>query len=86
MGSPLTRSMTKYGRPLPVCPASRTLAIFGWSMRARACRSASKRAMTCLLSMPGLMTFSATRRLTGSICWAIQTVPMPPSPISSISL
>ena len=31
--------------------------------------------------MPGLMTLSATRRLTGSRCSAIQTVPMPPSPI-----
>ena len=29
--------------------------MFGWSIRARACRSASKRAMTCRVSMPGLM-------------------------------
>src|SRR5436309_40775 len=36
--------------------------------------------------MPGLMTFSATRRWTGSACWAIQTDPMPPSPTSWISL
>ena len=34
--------------------------MFGWSIIARACRSASKRARTCRLSMPGLMTFRAT--------------------------
>ena len=39
--------------------------MFGWSIIARACRSASKRATTCLESMPGLMTFRATRRRTG---------------------
>ena len=32
------------------------------------------------------MSLTATRRLTGSVCWAIQTVPMPPSPICSRSL
>ena len=42
--------------------------------------------MTCLESMPALMSLSATSRLTGSVCWAIQTVPMPPSPICSSSL
>ena len=36
-----------------------------WSIIARACRSASKRAMTWRLSMPGLMTLSATLRCTG---------------------
>ncbi len=30
----------------PWCLPSRTRAMFGWSIRARACRSASKRAMT----------------------------------------
>ena len=64
---PRTSSITKYGRPVSVVPASSTLAMFGWSIIARACRSASKRAMTCLLSMPGLMIFSATRRRTGSL-------------------
>ena len=54
--------MTKYGRPLSVVPASSTLAIFGWSIIATACRSASKRAITCRVSMPGLMIFSATVR------------------------
>ena len=62
IGTPLTSSMTKYGRPLSVVPASSTLAIFGWSIIARACRSASKRAMTCRLSMPGLMILRATLR------------------------
>ena len=33
-----------------------------WSIIARACRSASKRAMTCRVSMPGLMIFRATLR------------------------
>ena len=46
IGMPLTSSMTKYGRPLSVVPASNTRAMLGWSISARACRSASKRAMT----------------------------------------
>ena len=33
---------------MSVAPASSTLAMFGWSIIASACRSASKRAMTCL--------------------------------------
>ena len=41
--------------------------MFWWSIIARACRSASKRAMTWRLSMPGLMILSATRRRTGSL-------------------
>ena len=45
--------------------------MLGWSIKASACRSASKRASTCLLSMPGLMILSATSRLTGSVCWAM---------------
>jgi hypothetical protein len=45
--------------------------MFGWSIIARACRSASKRAITCRVSMPGLMIFSATRRSTGSVCSAM---------------
>ena len=49
IGTPLTSSMTKYGRPLSVVPASSTLAMLGWSISARACRSASKRARTCRL-------------------------------------
>ena len=36
--------------------------MFGWSISASACRSASKRATTCRVSMPSLMTLSATRR------------------------
>ena len=32
---------------MSVAPASRTLAMLGWSIMASACRSASKRAMTC---------------------------------------
>jgi hypothetical protein len=37
----------------------------GWSIIASAWRSASNRAITCLLSIPGLMIFRATRRRTG---------------------
>jgi hypothetical protein len=40
----------------------------------------------CLVSMPSLMTFSATRRRTGSVCSATYTTPQPPSPIFSGSL
>jgi len=60
--------------------------MLGWSIIARACRSASKRASTAFESMPALITLTATARLTGSVCWAMKTLPMPPSPISSISL
>ena len=35
------------------------------------CRSDSKRAMTCDVSMPGLMIFRATWRRTGFSCSAI---------------
>ena len=45
--------------------------MFGWSISASAWRSASKRAMTDFVSMPSLMTLSATRRRTGSSCSAI---------------
>jgi hypothetical protein len=31
---PLTNSITKYGRPLAVAPASKTRAMFGWSLKA----------------------------------------------------
>ena len=41
--------------------------MFGWSISASACRSASKRAITCRVSMPGLMILSATRRRTGCL-------------------
>jgi hypothetical protein len=41
---------------------TRTRAMFGWSINASACRSASKRAMTFRVSMPSLMTLRATRR------------------------
>jgi hypothetical protein len=43
MGMPRTSSITKNGRPVSVAPASSTLAMFGWSISASACRSASKR-------------------------------------------
>ena len=52
---------------MSVAPASRTLAMLGWSISASAWRSASKRATTWAVSMPGLMTLSATRRRTGCL-------------------
>src|SRR5262249_141790 len=42
--------------------------------------------MVCFEPRSALMSLSATRRLTGAPCWAIHTVPMPPSPICSKSL
>ena len=63
-GDALDQFHDEVGRRPSVAPASSTLAMFGWSMRARAWRSASKRAMTCRLSMPGLMILRATLRRT----------------------
>ena len=72
IGTPLTSSMTKNGRP-SCSPPSSTLAMFGWSISASACRSASNRASTCFESIPALMSLTATSRLTGSVCLARQT-------------
>ena len=85
MGRPSTYSMTKKGRPSSVVPPSRTLAMFGWSIRASAWRSASSRARTLREPIPARTSFTATRRRTGAVCSASQTVPMPPSPIGSSS-
>ena len=71
IGTPLTSSITKNGRPVPVAPASKTLAMLGWSINASAWRSASNRATTWPVSMPGLMILSATLRLTGVSCSAM---------------
>ena len=57
--------------PVVVVPASCTFAMFGWSISASAWRSASNRATTCLVSIPSLMIFSATRRTTGFSCSAM---------------
>src|SRR5579883_2058214 len=76
IGTPLTSSMTKNGRPSAVSPASSTRAMFGWSMSARACRSASNRASTAFESIPGLISLTATTRLTGSVWTALQTEPV----------
>jgi hypothetical protein len=69
------------GRPSGVLPPSKTFAIAGWSIKASAWRSDSKRATTCLVSMPALMSLRATLR-RGSSCSATQTSPMPPSPMT----
>ena len=68
------------GRPCSVA-WPRTPARCRWFIIASACRSASKRATTISVSMPALMTLSATRRLTGSVCSARYTTPKPPSPM-----
>src|ERR1035438_4124772 len=44
MGAPSMYSITKYGRPLVVAPASKIWAMFGWSIIASAWRSLLKRA------------------------------------------
>ena len=66
-----------------VVPASKTLAMQGWSMSASAWRSASKRASTSRESIPALISLRATVRRTGWVCSARQTSPMPPLPIRS---
>ena len=79
--------MTKYGRPPSVVPPSNTLAMFGWSIRARACRSASNRATTCLRVHPRLDHLQghppADRARSAR---PRRPTPMPPSPICSSSL
>ena len=59
--------------------------MLGWLIKASAWRSASKRWRISCESMPALITLSATRRFTGFVCSATQTVPMPPSPSFSSS-
>jgi hypothetical protein len=86
IGTPRTSSITKYGRPVGVAPASSTFAMLGWSIMASACRSASNRPITCRVSIPGLTIFSATFRLIGAVCCAMYTNPKPPSPISCSTL
>ena len=70
MGAPSMYSITKYGRPLVVAPASKIWAMFGWSIIASAWRSLSKRASTWAVSMPSFTTLRATRRRMGSSCSA----------------
>ena len=53
-----------------MAPPSKTLAMLGWSIIASAWRSASKRAITWRVSIPGLMIFRATLRRTGCVCSA----------------
>ena len=60
--------------------------MFGWSIIASACRSASKRAITCCVSMPELDDLQRHAADTGSSCSAMYTVPNPPSPIFCSSL
>ena len=80
IASPSMKSITKYGRPPSSVPASITPATFGWSIRASAARSRSKRATTSALSMPSLISLTATLLRVVS-CTASYTTPMPPSPM-----
>ena len=73
----LTNSITKYGRPLAWRRRRIRCAMFGWSMRASACRSASKRAITCLVSIPSLMILKATGGCTGSLLRHLDRLPAP---------
>ncbi len=57
--------------------------MFGWSIIERACRSISNRAITSRVSIPNLMTLTAARSVTGAVCSAKYTTPMPPSPMRS---
>ena len=52
----------------PVKPSTR--AMLGWSIRANTCRSTSKRAITCRVSMPSLTILRAMWRRIGSSCSA----------------
>ena len=45
--------------------------MFGWSINASAWRSLSKRATTCRLSIPGLISLRATSRRIGSTCFGV---------------
>jgi hypothetical protein len=58
-------------RPVSVLPASRTLAMLGWSSRTRACRSGSKLATTSFESIPAvchnIWDFSARSLATGVV-------------------
>ena len=70
IGIPRTYSITKYGRPSSIVPASSARAMLRWSIIASALRSDSKRARTASVSRPGRMSFSATVRSIGSLCSA----------------
>ncbi len=52
--------------------------MLGWSIIAKACASASKRAITAFVSMPGLMIFRATLRRIGACCSATKDDPHTP--------
>src|SRR5262245_5585735 len=84
IGTPGTNSMAKNGTP-PATPASSTLAMLGWSITARACRSWSNRRSIWAEPAPWRSSLRGTRRCTDSVWSAGQTSPIPPSPIFSRS-
>jgi hypothetical protein len=80
MGARGTSSITKYGSPAALAPASSTRAMAACAITASACRSASKRASTSREAASARTTLSATRRRMGAVCSASYATPMPPSP------
>ena len=66
IGTPLTSSITKYGRPVSVAPASKTCAMFGMVHQRQRLPLGLEAGDDLRVSMPSLMTLSATRRRTGS--------------------
>ena len=70
-----------------VTPASKTFAMFAWSIIASACCSTSKRAITCLVSIPSLMKGvhrSPHLRLGGGGGKLPMTFSAKPNPVSEI--
>ena len=80
IGSPCTSSITKYGSPRSVAPASNTFAM-SVVVHQRQRLALGFEARDDLARVhPALMILSATRRRTGPVCAALYTIPIPPSP------
>jgi hypothetical protein len=82
MGSPSTRSITKYGSPSLLMPPSSRTAMFGCCRPARICRSRRKRSRAAGESALARISLSAARcvyapSLRSTAC----TAPMPPWPM-----
>ena len=86
IGTPLTSSITKYGRPAGGRPGVEDPGDVRVVHQRQGLPLGLEPGQDLPVSIPGLMTFSATSRRTGSVCSAMQTAPIPPSPIRSSSL
>ena len=71
IGTPCTSSMTKYGRPVSVVPASKTLAMWVWSITARRLALGFEPRDDLGAVHPRLDDLSATLRRTGCSCSAM---------------